>query len=94
MRRGGGLSAGFRRSRLVAFPGAARASGHTRRVFEAMDAECVACYLCVNVCPVETSITMERLLAGAVVLRTGRVVQVGPADWTTHPNNLGAVAAE
>ncbi|MFN3263158.1 MAG: NAD-dependent dihydropyrimidine dehydrogenase subunit PreA [Pikeienuella sp.] len=64
------------------------------RVFEVMDDECVACNLCVNVCPVENCITMERLPAGAVDPRTGRVVQAEPANWTTHPNNPGAVAAE
>jgi dihydropyrimidine dehydrogenase (NAD+) subunit PreA len=36
------------------------------RVFEVMDDECVACNLCVNVCPVEGCITMERMPAGAV----------------------------
>ena len=64
------------------------------RVFEVIDAECVACNLCVNVCPVENCITMERLAPGAVDPRTGRVVQAEPANWTTHPNNPGAVAAE
>ncbi len=58
-----------------------------------MDAECVACHLCVNVCPVETCITMERLPAGAMDPWTGRVVHAKLADWTTHPNNPGAVAA-
>ncbi len=64
------------------------------RVFEVKDDECVACNLCVNVCPVENCITMERLPAGAVDPRTGKVVQAEPANWTTHPNNPGAVAAE
>ncbi|WP_333832055.1 NAD-dependent dihydropyrimidine dehydrogenase subunit PreA [Rubrimonas sp.] len=64
------------------------------RVFEVIDAECVACNLCVNVCPVEACITMERLPAGAVDPRTGRVVEAGHADWTTHPNNPGRMAAE
>jgi dihydropyrimidine dehydrogenase (NAD+) subunit PreA len=44
------------------------------RVFEVIDAECVACNLCVNVCPVENCITMERMPAGSVDPRTGRVV--------------------
>ncbi len=64
------------------------------RTFEVIDAECVACNLCVNVCPVENCITMERLPAGAVDERTGRVVQDDHGDWTSHPNNPGAVAAE
>ena len=64
------------------------------RVFEVIDAECVACNLCVNVCPVEDCITMERLAPGMVDARTGRVVEATPADWTTHPNNPMARAAE
>ncbi len=62
------------------------------RVFTVKDDECVACNLCVNVCPVEECITMTRLPEGAVDPRTGIVVGP-PADWTTHPNNP-AVAAE
>jgi dihydropyrimidine dehydrogenase (NAD+) subunit PreA len=64
------------------------------RVFEVIDAECVACNLCVNVCPVENCITMERLRAGALDERTGRVVPAEYANWTTHPNNPTAQAAE
>jgi dihydropyrimidine dehydrogenase (NAD+) subunit PreA len=62
------------------------------RVFEVMDDECVACNLCVNVCPVEDCITMVELPRGTVDPRTGR--EVGDyANWTTHPNNPGAVKA-
>ncbi len=57
------------------------------RVFEVIDAECVACNLCVNVCPVEGCITMEELAAGSVDARTGEAVPVEHGDWTTHPNN-------
>ena len=64
------------------------------RVFEVQDDECVACNLCVNVCPVENCITMETLAAGAVDTRTGKVVEGTFADWTTHPNNPSAAAAE
>jgi len=64
------------------------------RTFEVIDAECVACNLCVNVCPVEDCITMERLTPGMVDERTGRVVEADHGDWTGHPNNPGAVAAE
>ena len=64
------------------------------RVFEVIDAECVACNLCVDVCPVENCITMEPMKAGEVDPRTGKVVQKEYANWTTHPNNPGAVAAE
>ncbi|MCP4384264.1 MAG: NAD-dependent dihydropyrimidine dehydrogenase subunit PreA, partial [Hyphomicrobiales bacterium] len=34
-----------------------------KRHFEVIDAECVGCNLCVNVCPVENCITMERITA-------------------------------
>jgi dihydropyrimidine dehydrogenase (NAD+) subunit PreA len=63
------------------------------RVFEVIDAECVACNLCVNVCPVENCITLEPLAAGALDARTGKVVDPNYANWTTHPNNPGAVKA-
>jgi dihydropyrimidine dehydrogenase (NAD+) subunit PreA len=64
------------------------------RVFEVIDAECVACNLCIDVCPVAACITMERLAAGTTDPRTGRVVSDDHADWTTHPNNPMAQAAE
>ncbi|MEM9578528.1 MAG: NAD-dependent dihydropyrimidine dehydrogenase subunit PreA [Pseudomonadota bacterium] len=64
------------------------------RVFEVKDDECVACNLCVNVCPVEACITMETLAPGTVDERTGAVVEDAFADWTTHPNNPSAAAAE
>jgi dihydropyrimidine dehydrogenase (NAD+) subunit PreA len=63
------------------------------RVFEVIDAECVACNLCVNVCPVEDCITMVEMPVGAVDPRTGRTVG-DYANWTTHPNNPMARAAE
>ena len=62
------------------------------RVFSVKDEECVACNLCVNVCPVENCITMVPMQKGAMDPRTGR--QVGDfADWTTHPNNPMSVQA-
>ncbi|MEO9898072.1 MAG: 4Fe-4S dicluster-binding protein, partial [Paracoccaceae bacterium] len=64
------------------------------RVFDVIDAECVACNLCVNVCPVENCITMEELAPGTVDERTGKVVQDDYASWVTHPNNPSAQAAE
>jgi dihydropyrimidine dehydrogenase (NAD+) subunit PreA len=64
------------------------------RTFTVIDAECVACNLCVDVCPVENCITMEAMEPGQVDPRTGKVVQKDYANWTTHPNNPGAVAAE
>ncbi|MFN4100722.1 MAG: NAD-dependent dihydropyrimidine dehydrogenase subunit PreA [Pararhodobacter sp.] len=64
------------------------------RVFEVNDAECVACNLCVNVCPVEDCITMERVTPGELDERTGLVVPAEPGDWTAHPNNPMARAAE
>ncbi|NND22733.1 MAG: NAD-dependent dihydropyrimidine dehydrogenase subunit PreA [Silicimonas sp.] len=64
------------------------------RVFDVKDDECVACNLCVNVCPVENCITMETLQPGVVDQRTGKVVEDTYANWTTHPNNPSATAAE
>ena len=63
------------------------------RVFTVKDDECVACNLCVNVCPVAGCITMEEMAKGATDPRTGQTVG-DYANWTTHPNNPGAVAAE
>ena len=63
------------------------------RVFTVMDDECVACNLCVNVCPVDNCITMKTLPLGAMDERTGRKV-AEYANWTTHPNNPSAKAAE
>ena len=60
------------------------------RVFEVMDDECVACNLCINVCPVENCITMERMPAGTLDPRTGATVSDDYANWTTHPNNPAA----
>ena len=63
------------------------------RTFTVKDDECVACNLCVNVCPVDNCITMKTLPEGALDERTGR--KVAPyANWTTHPNNPSAHAAE
>lgn len=64
------------------------------RVFEVIDEECVACNLCVNVCPVEGCITMVEMEPGEVDPRTGKVVEEEYANWTTHPNNPSAQAAE
>ncbi len=64
------------------------------RVFEVMDDECVACNLCVDVCPVEDCISMVAMTPGEVDPRTGKVVEADYANWTTHPNNPSATAAE
>jgi dihydropyrimidine dehydrogenase (NAD+) subunit PreA len=64
------------------------------RKFSVIDAECVACNLCVEVCPVENCITMVAQEPGTTDPRTGKVVEKEYANWTTHPNNPGAVAAE
>ena len=62
------------------------------RSFTVKDEECVACNLCVNVCPVENCITMVQMDKGALDPRTGR--KVGDyANWTTHPNNPASVTA-
>ena len=47
------------------------------RVFEVKDDECVACNLCVDVCPVEDCIAMVAMAPGEVDPRTGRVVRAG-----------------
>jgi dihydropyrimidine dehydrogenase (NAD+) subunit PreA len=64
------------------------------RVFEVIDAECVACNLCVEVCPVEGCISMEPMAPGEVDPRTGKVVEKEYANWTMHPNNPMSKAAE
>lgn len=65
------------------------------RVFSVKDEECVACNLCVNVCPVEDCITMERVAPGELDERTGKVVSEEPGTWLEHPNNPGnSCAAE
>ena len=64
------------------------------RVFEVIDEECVACNMCVNVCPVDDCITMEELKPGDLDSRTGRRVDGAYGNWTTHPNNPMATAAE
>ncbi len=64
------------------------------RTFSVIDAECVACNLCVEVCPVENCITMVPKQAGPVDQRTGKTISEEYGNWTTHPNNPGAVAAE
>jgi len=63
-----------------------------RRHFEVNDAECVACNLCVEVCPVDNCITMVRQTEG-VDPRTRRRIDPAYANWTTHPNNPMALKA-
>jgi dihydropyrimidine dehydrogenase (NAD+) subunit PreA len=63
-----------------------------KRHFEVNDAECVACNLCVEVCPVDNCITMLRQTEG-VDPRTGRKIDPDYANWTTHPNNPMALKA-
>ncbi|MEH6831400.1 NAD-dependent dihydropyrimidine dehydrogenase subunit PreA [Sulfitobacter sp.] len=64
------------------------------RTFTVIDEECVACNLCVEVCPVENCITMVEMPSGSTDPRTGKVVEDAYANWTTHPNNPSATAAE
>ena len=64
------------------------------RGFEVIDAECVACNLCVNVCPVDNCITMRELQPGEIDTRTGLVVEEAYGSWLTHPNNPHRSAAE
>jgi dihydropyrimidine dehydrogenase (NAD+) subunit PreA len=63
------------------------------RTFSVIDAECVACNLCVEVCPVENCITMVPQEVGKVDPRTGKAISDAYENWTTHPNNPGSVAA-
>jgi dihydropyrimidine dehydrogenase (NAD+) subunit PreA len=56
------------------------------RHFEVIDAECVGCNLCVSVCPVDSCISMERLVTGADP-RTGDAISDDKLNWTAHPNN-------
>jgi len=60
------------------------------RRFEVIDSECIACNLCIAVCPVENCITMVRMTEG-VDPRTGRRIDPNYANWTTHPNNPNAM---
>ncbi|MER0237016.1 NAD-dependent dihydropyrimidine dehydrogenase subunit PreA [Fulvimarina sp. MAC8] len=62
-----------------------------KRHFEVIDAECVGCNLCVNVCPVEDCITMETI--SGVDPRTGKPANDGYANWTQHPNNPSSGAS-
>lgn len=57
------------------------------RVFTVKDDECVACNLCVNVCPVEGCITMRELGVGDVDERTGMEIPADKRTWLEHPNN-------
>jgi dihydropyrimidine dehydrogenase (NAD+) subunit PreA len=64
------------------------------RYFEVKDEECVGCNLCAAVCPVQGCIEMVPLTSGTDP-RTGRPIDTGYANWTSHPNNpLAAPAAE
>lgn len=58
------------------------------RVFEVIDEECVACNMCVNVCPVDNCITMRELPPGMTDLRTGETVSEDNLNWTQHSNNV------
>jgi dihydropyrimidine dehydrogenase (NAD+) subunit PreA len=57
-----------------------------------LDNECVACNLCVEVCPVENCITMVQQKEG-VDARTSKPISSDYANWTTHPNNPMAMKA-
>ena len=61
------------------------------RHFEVIDAECVGCNLCVEVCPIEDCISMVAMTEG-VDPRTNRPIDGTYANWTTHPNNPAAAA--
>jgi len=63
-----------------------------QRKFVVSDDECVGCNLCVLVCPVEDCITLVHKTQG-VDPRTGLPYDRPAANWTTHPNNPGALKA-
>lgn len=63
------------------------------RKFEVINDECVGCNLCVITCPVENCITLERMTEG-VDPRTQKPINPEYENWTTHPNNPQANAAE
>ena len=60
------------------------------RYFEVKDEDCVGCNLCVSVCPVEGCIDLVQMTQGNDP-RTGKPISTEYANWTTHPNNPGAV---
>ena len=60
------------------------------RKFTVKDDECVGCNLCAVVCPVADCITMVPQVQGTDP-RTGDAYGRPYGNWTTHPNNLGAV---
>jgi dihydropyrimidine dehydrogenase (NAD+) subunit PreA len=64
------------------------------RTFTVIDEECVACNLCVEVCPVESCITMVPMDIGKTDPRTGKIVENAYANWTMHPNNPSVTPAE
>jgi len=63
-----------------------------QRHFEVIDAECVGCNLCVNVCPVQNCISMPAMTGGTDP-RTGQKIDGDYANWTTHPNNPARIEA-
>jgi dihydropyrimidine dehydrogenase (NAD+) subunit PreA len=63
------------------------------RKFVVDDARCVGCNLCALVCPVEKCVTLAHRSQG-VDPRTGLSYAQPPRNWTTHPNNPAAKAAE
>jgi dihydropyrimidine dehydrogenase (NAD+) subunit PreA len=66
-----------------------------QRHFEVIEEECVACNLCIDVCPIENCITMVALEPGETDKRTGKIVSADYANWTSHPNNpMAREAAE
>ena len=62
------------------------------RKFTVKDEECVGCNLCAEVCPVQNCITMVPRTKGKDP-RTGEKYGKPYSNWTTHPNNPGALKA-
>lgn len=56
-------------------------------MFEVDESACVACNLCIDVCPMEECISMVELAPREMDARTGKVVEEAYANRTTDPSN-------
>ena len=63
------------------------------RRFMVKDEECVGCNLCVEVCPVESCITLVPAAPKGTIRAPAWIYDRPYANWTTHPNNPAALKA-